>query len=76
VSKLPHIMYYASKTLMDGQVNYTTTEKELVAVVFALDKFQSYLLRSKIIMYSDHAALRHFLAKKETKPQLVRWILL
>jgi hypothetical protein len=68
VGKLPHVIYYASKTLMDAQVNYTTTEKELLAMVFALDKFRSYLLGSKVIIYSDHAALRHLLAKKETKP--------
>jgi hypothetical protein len=76
VDKLPHAIYYASKTLMDAQVNYTTTEKELLAVIFALDKFRSYLLGSKVIIYSDHAALRHLLAKKETKPRLIRWILL
>jgi hypothetical protein len=76
VGKLPHVIYYASKTLMDAQVNYTTTEKELLAFVFALDKFRSYLLGSKVIIYSDHAALRHLLAKKETKPWLIRWILL
>jgi hypothetical protein len=74
--KLPHVIYYASKTLMDAQVNYTTTEKELLAVVFALDKFRSYLLGSKVIIYSDHAALQHLLAKKETKPRLIQWILL
>ena len=44
VGKLPHVIYYSNKTLMDAQVNYTTTEKELLAVVFALDKFRSYLL--------------------------------
>jgi hypothetical protein len=74
--KLSHAIYYASRTLLDAQVNYTTTEKELLAVVFALDKFRSYLLGSKVIVYSDHAALRHLLAKKETKPRLIRWILL
>jgi hypothetical protein len=76
VGKLPHVIYYVSKTMMDAQVNYTTIEKELLAVVFALDKFRSYLLGSKVIIYSDHAALRHLLAKKETKPWLIRWILL
>jgi hypothetical protein len=74
VGKLPHIIYYASKTMMDAQINYTTIEKELLAVVFALDKFRSYLLGSKLIIYSDHAALQHLLVKKETKPQLIRWI--
>jgi hypothetical protein len=76
VGKLPHVIYYARKTLMDAQVNYTTTEKELLAVVFALDKFHSHLMGSKVIIYSDYAALRHLLAKKETKPWLIRWILL
>jgi hypothetical protein len=70
--KLPHAIYYASKTLLEAQANYTTTEKELLAVVFALDKFRSYLLGSKVIVYSDHAALRHLMAKKETKPRLIR----
>jgi hypothetical protein len=59
---------------MDAQVNYTTTEKELLAVVFALDKFCSYLLGSMVIIYFDHAALQHLLAKKETKPRFIRWI--
>jgi hypothetical protein len=62
--------------MMDAQVNYITTKKELLAVVFALDKFHSYLLGSKVIIYSDHAALQHLLEKKETKPWLIHWILL
>jgi hypothetical protein len=57
VEKLPHVIYYASKTLNDAQLNYSTIEKELLAVVFALDKFRSYLLGSKVLVYSDHAAL-------------------
>ena len=76
VNKVPHVIYYASKTLSDAQLNYTTTEKELLAVVFALDKFRSYLLGSKIIIFSDHAALRYLLSKKDAKPRLIRWILL
>jgi hypothetical protein len=76
VGKPPLVIYYASKTLIDAQVNYTTIEKELLAVVFALDKFCLYLLGSKVIIYFDHATLQHLLAKKETKPRLIRWILL
>jgi hypothetical protein len=72
----PYAIYYASKNLLKAQVNYTTTEKELLAVVFALDKFHSYCLGSKVIIYFDHAALRRLMAKKETKPRLIRWILL
>jgi len=37
--KKPYVIYYASKTLNSAQINYTTTEKELLAVVFACDKF-------------------------------------
>ncbi|XP_068323129.1 uncharacterized protein, partial [Pyrus communis] len=74
--KRPHVIYYASRTLNDAQLNYSTTEKELLAVVFALDKFRSYLIGTKVIVYSDHAALRYLLTKKEAKPRLIRWILL
>ncbi|KAI5343406.1 hypothetical protein L3X38_011282 [Prunus dulcis] len=76
LNKLPHVMYYASRTLKDAQLNYSTTEKELLAVVFALEKFRSYLVGSKVIVYSDHAALRFLLTKKDAKPRLIRWILL
>ena len=55
---------YTSKTLADTQLNYTTTEKELLAVVFALEKFRPYILGSKIIVYTDHAALKYLLSKK------------
>ncbi|XP_040361824.1 uncharacterized protein LOC121049224 [Rosa chinensis] len=74
--KKPYAIYYASRTLNDAQLNYSTTEKELLAVVFALEKFRSYLLGTKVIIYSDHAALRYLMSKKEAKPRLIRWILL
>ena len=74
--KLPHVIYYTSKTLDETQRNYTTTEKELLAVVFALDKFRSYILGSHIIVHTDHAALKYLLSKKESKPHLIRWMLL
>ncbi|CAN6476394.1 unnamed protein product [Victoria cruziana] len=76
VDKKPVVIYYASHSLMDAQLNYTTTEKELLAVVYALEKFRSYLLGSRVLVYTDHAALKHLLAKKDTKPRLIRWILL
>ncbi|KAM1535580.1 hypothetical protein TB1_013771 [Malus domestica] len=74
--KRPHVIYYASRTLNDAQLNYSTTEKELLAVVFALDKFRSYLIGTKVIVFTDHAALKYLLTKKEAKPWLIRWILL
>jgi hypothetical protein len=76
IDKLPHVIYYASQTLKDAQLNYSTIEKELLAVVFALDKFRSYLLGSKVIIYSDHAALKYLFSKEDAKSNLIRWILL
>lgn len=57
----------------DAQLNYATTEKELLAVVFSLEKFRSYLIGAKVIVYSDHSALKYLLSKKEAKPRLIRW---
>ena len=59
------MIYYASKTLNSAQMNYSTTEKELLAVVFALEKFRSYLDGSPIVVFTDHAALKYLLAKKD-----------
>ena len=67
---------YASKTLVEAQINYTTTEKELLAVVYALEKFWPYILGSKIIIYTDHATLKYLLSKKEAKLRPIRWVLL
>ena len=61
------MIYYASRTLDTAQANYTTTEKELLAVVFALDKFRPYILGSKVIVYTDHAALTFLLKKADSK---------
>ncbi|KAL1189306.1 hypothetical protein V5N11_014309 [Cardamine amara subsp. amara] len=71
-----HAVYYASRTLDDAQKNYATTEKELLAVVFAVEKFRSYLVGSKVIVHTDHAALKYLMQKKDAKPRLLRWILL
>jgi hypothetical protein len=64
IGKASHAIYYASKTLNDAQRNYSTIEKELFAVVFALEKFRSYLLGTKIIVYSNHAILCYLMTKK------------
>jgi len=72
----PYVIYYASRTLNSAQMNYTTTEKELLAVIFALDKFRSYLIGSSTIVFTDHAAVRYLMSKQDAKPRLIRWILL
>ncbi|CAN6721003.1 unnamed protein product [Malus baccata var. baccata] len=76
VNKVPHVIYYASRTLNDAQLNYSTIENELLAVVFALEKFRSYLIGTKVIVFSDHAALKYLLVNKDAKPRLIRLILL
>jgi hypothetical protein len=74
--KKQYAISYASKTLTGPQLNYTTTEKELLVAVFAIEKFRSYLVGAKVIVYIDHAALKYLLMKKDAKPRLIRWILL
>ena len=71
----PHVVYYASKTLNEAQRNYTTTEKELLAVVNALDKFRAYLVGSDIIIFTDHSALKYLLTKINAKLMFIRWVL-
>ena len=61
---------------MAAQENYTTTEKELLAVVYAFDKFSPYLVLSKVVVYIDYAAFKYLLNKSYSKPQLIRWVLL
>jgi len=68
VNRMSYVIYYASMTLTDAQKDYSTTKKELLAVVFALDKFRPYLLCSKVIVFTNHASLRHLLAKMTLNP--------
>ncbi|GJZ19332.1 reverse transcriptase domain-containing protein [Tanacetum coccineum] len=69
-------IHNARKTMMDAQAHYTTTEKELLAVVYAFKKFRPYLVLSKTMVYTDHSALKYLLAKQDAKPRLLWWILL
>ena len=48
----------------------------MLAVIFTLEKFRSYLIGSKVIAFIDHAALRYLFSKKDAKPRLIRWVLL
>ncbi|GJR85416.1 reverse transcriptase domain-containing protein [Tanacetum coccineum] len=73
---LPTYHTYASKTMNEAQTHYTTTKKELLAVVYAFEKFRSYLVMSKSIVYTDHSAIKYLFAKKDAKARLMRWILL
>ncbi|GKC23376.1 reverse transcriptase domain-containing protein [Tanacetum coccineum] len=67
---------YASKTMTEAQIHYTTTEKEMLAVVYAFEKFRPYIVLSKSIVYTDHSALKYLMNKQDAKPRLLRWVLL
>nr|GEU67213.1 reverse transcriptase domain-containing protein [Tanacetum cinerariifolium] len=69
-------IYYASKIITEVESHYTTTEKEMLPVVYAFEKFWSYLILNKSIVYTDHSALKYLFAKKDSKARLRRWVLL
>nr|GFA50733.1 reverse transcriptase domain-containing protein [Tanacetum cinerariifolium] len=69
-------IHYASKTMTEAESNYTTTEKQMLAVVYAFEKFWSYLIMNKCIVHTDHSALKYLFAKKDAKARLLRWVLL
>ena len=71
-----NVIHYASKTLDSAQKNYATTEKEFLAVVFACGKFRSYIVDSKVIVHTDHIAIKYLMEKKDNKPRHIRWVLL
>ncbi|XP_015955491.1 uncharacterized protein LOC107479905 [Arachis duranensis] len=74
--KLHHVIYYASKMLNEAHKNYTTIEKGLLAIVYAFDKFRQYLIGSKVVVYTNHIALKYLMSKQDAKPRLIRWVLL
>ena len=76
IEKIFKAIYYASKTFNEAQENYSTTEKEMLAMVFTCEKFRSYILESHVIIHTDHATIRYLMAKKDAKPRLIRWVLL
>nr|GEX62589.1 retrovirus-related Pol polyprotein [Tanacetum cinerariifolium] len=74
LSRLDKILQ--SKTMTEAESNYTTTGKEMLAVVYPIKKFQSYLIMNKCIVHTDHSALKYLFAKKDAKARLLRWVLL
>ena len=76
IDKMFKAIYYDRKTLNKAQENYSTTEKEMLAMVFACEKFRPYILGSYVIIHTDHAAIKYLMAKKEAKPRLIKWVLL
>nr|GEV40222.1 reverse transcriptase domain-containing protein [Tanacetum cinerariifolium] len=69
-------IHYASKTMTEAESKYTTTEKEMLAMLYAFEKFRSYLIMNKSIVYTNHSALKYLFSKKDSKARLLRWVLL
>ena len=69
-------IYYANKTFNEAQENYSATEKEMLAMVFACEKFRPYIFGSHVITHTDHVTIKYLMEKKEAKPKLIRWVLL
>ena len=70
------VIHYASWTLNDALLNNATTEKELLSIVFTFDKFRPYLIGNKVIVHTDHLAIKYLMTKKDAKSRLIRWVLL
>nr|GEX35877.1 reverse transcriptase domain-containing protein [Tanacetum cinerariifolium] len=64
-------IHYSRKTMTEAQIHYTTTEKEMLVVVYALEKIRPYLVLSKSIVYMDHSALKYLLSKQDAKARLL-----
>ena len=74
--KIFKVIYYANKTFNEAQENYSTTEKEMLAMVFSCEKSKPYILGSHVIIHTNHAAIKYLMGKKDAKPRLIRWVLL
>ena len=68
IEKIFRAIYYANKTFNEAQENYSTTKKEILAMVFACENFRPYILGSHVIIHTDHATIKYLMAKEEAKP--------
>ena len=71
-----HAIYYARWAPNEAQLNYATTEKELLAIVFTFYKFRPYLIGNKVTVHTNHSTIKYLMTKKEAKSRLIRWVLL
>ena len=71
----PKPIEYASRMLTNAERNYSTTEKEALAVIWALKKFRGYVESTKVTVFTDHQALRWVLTAVSPEGRLARWAL-
>lgn len=71
-----HAIYYISKNLQGAEYNYTLIEKELLVVIYALNKFMHYIIGYQIFLHTDHSAIKYLMNKPKISQRLARWLLL
>ena len=75
VNSVPQPVSYASRKLLDREVNYATVEKECLAIVWAIDKFKYYLFGREFILETDHRPLQYLQSSRGKNSRLTRWSL-
>jgi len=74
--KFPYAIYFTSKNLLDAELNYIVTEKELLAIVFSLETFRHYITSYQTFMHTDHDAIKYLMNKPDVNARIIRWLLL
>ena len=75
-NKKSYAIYYISKNLSSAELNYTVTEKEFLAVIFAINKFRHYITGYEVFVHIDHSAIKYLMKKPLTSSRVTRWLLL
>ena len=71
-----HVISYAARLMKDAEKNYPTTEQEVLAIVYAVEKFRHYLLGLKFVIVTDHCSLCYIMTKTKLSPRLTRWAMM
>lgn len=74
--KLTYAIYFISKNLLKSELNYTITEKELLAVVHSLNKFKHYITGYQTFVHTDHVEIGYLMNKIDVNAHIIRWLLL
>jgi hypothetical protein len=73
---LPYAIYFISKNMTHAKLNYTVAEKEFLAVIYAINKFQHYITGCSTLVHTDHSAIKYLMNKPITNARVTRWLLL
>eukprot|EP00253_Pinus_taeda_P036484 PITA_36484 len=74
-NNLPYAIYFISKNMTHAELNYTT-EKEFLAVIYAINKFRHYIIGYTTFVHTDHSAIKYLMNKSVTNARVTRWLLL